>query len=151
MRLIYLLTILKILHVSTQPYLLAPTKHPLTHHLHQNHCHYTLSKLIELSLYLKQISRVKNNLDAPSSLLACMKVSDYKASFAPMHLVFLEIDKNHCYLDFKLFDENNNAVIPKTFYLQLLNKLFRGIFAWWNWSSWTACKKDDIIEHIQKQ
>lgn len=74
-----------------------------------------------LSLYFKKINRVKNKLDGqPSSLLACMH---YKVLFAPVRLVFLEIDSHHCYLVFKLFDENNNAVIPKTFYLQLLNKL----------------------------
>ena len=39
-----------------------------------------------------------------------------------MHLVFLELDTYHSLLDFKLLDENNNAIIPRTFYLQLLNK-----------------------------
>ena len=51
-----------------------------------------------------------------------MQVSDYKASFTPMHLVFLELDTHHCHLDFKILDENNNVIIPRTFYLQILNK-----------------------------
>ena len=39
-----------------------------------------------------------------------------------MHLVFLELDTHRHHLDFKILDENNNKVIPRTFYLQLLNK-----------------------------
>ena len=51
-----------------------------------------------LSLNCKQINKVKNELDGqPSSLLAG-------------------------HLDFKILDENSYEVIPKTFYLQLLNK-----------------------------
>ena len=77
-----------------------------------------------LSLHCKQINKVKNELDGqPSSLLASMYVSNYKATFSPMHLVFLELDNTHRHhLDFKILDENNNEVIPRTFYLQLLNK-----------------------------
>ena len=51
-----------------------------------------------------------------------MHVSNYKATFSPVHLVILELDTDRPYLDFKILDENNNEVIPKTFYLQLLNK-----------------------------
>ena len=51
-----------------------------------------------------------------------MEVSDYNVAFAPMHLVSLELDTHHCHLNLKLVDENNNVVIPRTFYLQLLNK-----------------------------
>ena len=40
----------------------------------------------------------------------------------PIHLVFLGLDTDQPHLDFKILDENNNEVIPKTFYLQLLNK-----------------------------
>ena len=76
-----------------------------------------------LSLHCNQINKVKNELDGqPSSLLACMQVSDYEATFSPMHLVFLELDTHRHHLDFKILDENNNEVIPRTFYLQLLNK-----------------------------
>ena len=76
-----------------------------------------------LSLHCKQINKVKNELyGQPSSLLACMHVSNYKATFSPMHLVFLELDTHRPHLDFKILDENNSEVIPKTFYLQLLNK-----------------------------
>ena len=69
------------------------------------------------------MNRVKSEVDGqPSSLLACMKVSDYKATFNPMHLVFLELDTHHCHLEFKLLDENNSVVMPRSFYLQQLNK-----------------------------
>ena len=76
-----------------------------------------------LSLHCKQINKVKNELDGqPSSLLVSMHVSNYKAIFSPIHLVFLELDIDQPHLDFKILDENNNEVIPRTFYLQLLNK-----------------------------
>ena len=58
----------------------------------------------------------------PSSLIACMQVSDYKATFSPMYLVFLELETHRPHLDFKILDENNNEFIPRTFYLQLVNK-----------------------------
>ena len=78
---------------------------------------------VSLSLQCKQINKVKNKLDGkPSSLLAPMHVSNYKATFSPIHLVFLELDIDQPHLDFKILDENNNEVIPKTFYLQLLTK-----------------------------
>ena len=51
-----------------------------------------------------------------------MQFSDYEAAFFPKHLVFLELDTHRPHLDFKILDENNNEVIPRTFYLQLLNK-----------------------------
>ena len=42
-----------------------------------------------LSLHCNQINKVKNELDGqPSSLLVCMQVPDYEATFSPMHLVF---------------------------------------------------------------
>ena len=76
-----------------------------------------------LLLHCKQISKVKNELDGQQSrLLASMHVSNYKATFSPIHLVFLELDIDQPHLDFKILDENNNEVIPRTFYLQLLNK-----------------------------
>ena len=76
-----------------------------------------------MSLHCKQINKVKNELDGKaSSLLACMRVSNYKATFSPILLVFLELDMHRPHLDFKLLDENNNEFIPRTFYLQLLNK-----------------------------
>ena len=78
---------------------------------------------ISLSLHCKQINKVKNELDGqPSSLLVSMHVSNYKATFSPIHLVFLELDIDQPHLDFKILDENNNEVIPRTFYFQLLNK-----------------------------
>ena len=76
-----------------------------------------------LSLHCKQISKVKNELDGqPSSFLVSMHVSNYQTTFYPMHLVFLDLDRHRPHLDFNILDENNNEVIPRTFYLQLLNK-----------------------------
>ena len=76
-----------------------------------------------LSLHCKQINKVKNELDGqPSCLLASMHVSNCKATFSPMHLLFLELDTHRPHLDFKILDENNNEVILRTYYLQLLNK-----------------------------
>ena len=76
-----------------------------------------------MSLHCKQINKVKHELNGqPSSLLARMHVSIYKATFSPIHLVFLELDIDQPHLDLKMLDENNNEVIPRTFYLQLLNK-----------------------------
>ena len=75
-----------------------------------------------LSLHCKQINKVKNELDGqPSSLLVCMHVSNYKATFSPMHLVFLKLGTCRPHLDFKILDENINEVIPRTLYPQLLN------------------------------
>ena len=79
--------------------------------------------LISFSLHCKQINKVQNELDGqPSKLLACMYVSNHKATFSPIHLVFLELDRDQPHLDFKILDESNNDVVPRTFYLQLLNK-----------------------------
>ena len=39
-----------------------------------------------------------------------------------MHLVFLELDAHRNRLDFKILDENNGKLIPRTFYPQLVNK-----------------------------
>ena len=76
-----------------------------------------------LSLHCKQINKIKDELECqPSRLLASMHVSNYKATFSPIHLVFLELDIHQTHLDFKILDENNNEVIPRIFYLQLLNK-----------------------------
>ena len=76
-----------------------------------------------LLLHCKQINKVKNELDGqPSNLLASVHVFNYNTTYSPTHLVFLELDIYQPHLDFKILDENNNEVIPKTFYLQLLNK-----------------------------
>ena len=76
-----------------------------------------------LSLHCKQINKVKNELDCqPSSLLASMQISNYMVTFSPMHLVFLQLNRYRNHLDFKILEENNNEVIPRTFFLQLLNK-----------------------------
>ena len=70
---------------------------------------------ISLPLYFKQINKVKNELDGQSSsLLADMHVSNYKAIFSPIHLVFLELEIDQLLLDFKILDENNNEIIPRT-------------------------------------
>ena len=72
---------------------------------------------ISLSLHCKQINKVKNELDGqPSSLLSRMHVSNYKATFSPVHLVFLELEDIHQHLDFKILDfSRKNEIIPKTF------------------------------------
>ena len=76
-----------------------------------------------LSLHCKRVSKVKNELDGqPLSSLAGKHVSNDKATFSSMHLVFLELDTHRHHQDFKILDENNNEVLPRTFYLQLLNK-----------------------------
>ena len=76
-----------------------------------------------LSLHCKQINKFKNKLeDQPSSLLTPMYVLNYSTSFSPAHSVFLELEDMHQHLVSKILDENNNEVIPITFYLQLLNK-----------------------------
>ena len=78
---------------------------------------------ISLSLQLKQINKVKVELDGQtSSWLTLMHFSNYKATFSPIHLVFLELDIDQPHLDFKILDENSNKVIPRTFSLHLLNK-----------------------------
>ena len=83
----------------------------------------TLPPLKSLSLHCKQINNVKNELDdQPSSLLAWMHVSNCKPTFSPMKLVFLELNTHRPNLDFEIIYENNNEVIPRTFYLELLNK-----------------------------
>ena len=51
-----------------------------------------------------------------------MHVSNYKATFSPIDLVFLELDTHRPHLDFKILDENKNEVVPRTFYVQPLNK-----------------------------
>ena len=68
---------------------------------------------ISLSLHCKQINNCKSEMDGqPSSLLACMYFL----------IVFLELGIGHCHLDLKLLDENNNAITPRTFHLQLSSK-----------------------------
>ena len=65
---------------STLP---AYTNHLLIHHLPP----------ISLSLHCEQINKVKNELNGqPSSLLARMQVSNFKAASSQIHLVFLELD-----------------------------------------------------------
>ena len=76
-----------------------------------------------MPLHGNRVNKVKNELDGqPSTLMTCMQVSNYKATFPPMHLVFLELDAYRPHLDFKILDENNNEVFSRTLYLQLLNK-----------------------------
>ena len=79
--------------------------------------HLEKTTLIKSTLppWIRQINKVKNELDGqPSSLLSSMHVSNYKATFSPTHLVFLELDTHRHYLDFKILDESNNKVILRT-------------------------------------
>ena len=63
-----------------------------------------------LLLHCKQINKLKPELNGqPSSLLARMDVSNYKAIFSPMYLV--ELDTYQPHLDFKILDEKNNEII----------------------------------------
>ena len=81
----------------------------------------TSPPLKSLSLHCKKINKVKNELDGKlSSLLARMHVSNYKTTFSPIHLVFLELDTHESHLNFKIPDK----IITKLSrsYLQLLNK-----------------------------
>ena len=65
------------------------------------------------SLHCKQINKVKNELDGqPSSLFASMHISNYKAIFSAIHLVFLELDMHQPHLDFKILNESNNEIYP---------------------------------------
>ena len=53
-----------------------------------------------------------------------MLVSDDKAAFTAMHLVFLGLDIHHCHLDFRRFDGNNSEIIPQALCLQLIHVFF---------------------------
>ena len=78
---------------------------------------------LSLSLHCKQMNKDKNKFDCqPSGLMARMHVCNYKGTFSPIHLVFLELDTRRPYLDFKILNEKNNEIIPRTFYLKLLSK-----------------------------
>ena len=92
-----------------------------------NFIHFNLSagtySIDDFNAKILQQRQVKKELDGqPSSLLARMLVSNYKETFSPIHLVFLELDIDQPHLDLKILYKNNNEVIPRTFYLQLLNK-----------------------------
>ena len=76
-----------------------------------------------LSLQCKQIKRVKNEVDGKiSNLSAYMKVSDHKAAFTVIHLLFLDLATHHCNLGFTLLDKSYCGITPKILNLQLLNK-----------------------------
>ena len=51
-----------------------------------------------------------------------MHVLNYNACFSSTHLIFSELEDMSQHLDFNILYENDNEVIPITFYLQLLNK-----------------------------
>ena len=42
-----------------------------------------------------------------------MHVFNYNATFSPIYLVFLELDADRSHLNFRIFDENNNELIPR--------------------------------------
>ena len=66
-----------------------------------------------LSLHCKQSNKVKNEFDGqPSSFLDFMHVSNYKATFSPIHLVILELDTDQSYLDFKILDGKQQRSYP---------------------------------------
>ena len=65
-----------------------------------------------MSIYCKQINRARNDIDEQLSiLLARLKVFHYMATFTPVHLVFLELNKHLYEVDFKAFDEINDVIL----------------------------------------
>ena len=77
-----------------------------------------------LSLHCKQINKVTNKLDGqPSSLLASMHVSNYKETFSPIHLVFLDLDTDRPHLDFKILDEKKKTIELAQKYIILLSEV----------------------------
>ena len=76
-----------------------------------------------LSLHYKQINKLKTSwMVNHQVLLVSIHVSNYKATFSPVRLLLLKLNIHQPHINFKILDENNNEVIPRTLYLQLLNK-----------------------------
>ena len=72
----------------------------------------TSSNIIVAALQTNQQSQ--NELDGqPSSLLARMHDSNYKGTFSPIHLVFLELDIHQPHLDFKILDGKKQWSYPE--------------------------------------
>ena len=81
--------------------------------------------------YSNQIDEIANEINGqPSKLLYSwdVSVSQGDLTFSPKHavnsnhLIFLQLRKTCRRLEFALLGNQNNEVIPKSFYLQLYNK-----------------------------
>ena len=84
-----------------------------------------------LYFYCNQIDEIANEINGqPSKLLYSWDVSESEGdlTYSPehavnsKHLIFLQLKKTCHHLEFALLDNNNNEIIPKSFYLQLYNK-----------------------------
>ena len=87
--------------------------------------------LQNLYFYCNQIDEIANEINGqPSKLLYSWDVSESEGdlTYSPKHavnskhLIFLQLKKTCHHLEFALLDNNNNEIIPKSFYLQLYNK-----------------------------
>ena len=84
----------------------------------------TLLRQKSLSLYCKQINRVKNEVDVqPICLLAHMRFSAGKATISPRHLLSLQLDTHFGTSDFKLLREKRDLIIPNMFYFYTMSIL----------------------------
>ena len=81
--------------------------------------------------YCNQIDEIANEINGkPSRLLYSWDVSESQGdlTYIPKHavnsnhLIFLQLSKTCHRLEFALLDNQNNKIIPKSFYLQLYNK-----------------------------
>ena len=81
--------------------------------------------------YCNQIDELANEINGqPSKLLHSWDVSESQGdlTYSPKHavnsnhLIFLQLRKTCHRLEFALLDNQNNEIIPKSFYLQLCNK-----------------------------
>ena len=81
--------------------------------------------------YCNKIDKIFNEINGqPSKLLYSWDVSESQGdlTYSPKHavnsnhLIFLQLSKTCHRLEFALLDNQNNEIIPKSFYLQLYNK-----------------------------
>ena len=81
--------------------------------------------------YCNQIDEISNKINSqPSKLLYSWDVSESQGdlTYSPKHavnynnLIFQQLRKTCHRLEFELLDNQNNEIIPKSFYLQLYNK-----------------------------
>ena len=75
-------------------------------------------------LYCDQIDDQYQEVDGqPSKLLCQTEINDGKAIFNPKHLIYLPLANGiHHWLEFRLVDENNKVIKPKSIRLTILNK-----------------------------
>ena len=81
--------------------------------------------------YCNRIDEIANEINGqPSKLLYSWDVSESQGdlTYSPKHavnsnhLIFLQLRKTYHRLEFALLDNQNNEIIPKSFYLQIYNK-----------------------------